>query len=78
MDSEDIIDGETLYVDECEKYKNCYDDALKLLNTNIEVFTSSSYYGIVNIIPYSINKCGQYPFDFLNSFCLAFVIVFFI
>ena len=62
MDSEDIIDGETLYVDECEKYKNCYDDALKLLNTNIEVFTSSSYYGIVNIIPYSINKCGQYPF----------------
>ena len=63
MDSEEhsAID-ETLYVNEHDKYNNCYDDALKLLNTNIEDFTSSNYYGIVNIIPYSINKRVKYPF----------------
>ena len=64
MDSEEniAVDNETLYVDESERYKNCYDDALKLLSTNIDDFTSSHYYGIVNIVPYSINKRGKYPF----------------
>jgi hypothetical protein len=61
MESEDVVD-ESLYVDESEKYKNCYDDALKLLSTNIDDFTSSHFYGIVNIVPYSINKRGKYPF----------------
>jgi hypothetical protein len=57
-----VVDDETLCVDEQEKYKNCYDDALKLLNTNIADFTTSHYYGIINIVPYSINKRGKYPF----------------
>lgn len=53
---------ESLYVDETQNYKNCYEHALKILNKNIEDFTSSHSYGIVNIVPYSINKCGKYPF----------------
>jgi hypothetical protein len=57
MDSE-----ENSLVDESEKFKSCYDDALKLLSTNIDDFTSSHYYGIINIVPYSINKRGKYPF----------------
>jgi len=62
LEESSALDDKTAYVDESEKYKNCYDDALRLLNTDIEVFTSTSYYGIVNIIPYSINKRGKYPF----------------
>lgn len=57
-----VIYGETLYVNEQDKYKNCYDNALQLLETNIDEYTSSNYYGIVNIVPYSINKRGKYPF----------------
>jgi hypothetical protein len=63
MDSEeDSLVDESLYVNEQDKYKNCYDDVLKLLNTNIDEYTSNNQYGIVNIIPYSINKRGKYPF----------------
>ena len=53
---------ETLYVNEKEKYKNCYDNALRLLQTNIEEYTNNNNSGIVNIVPYSINKRGKYPF----------------
>jgi hypothetical protein len=63
MDSEEntVVD-ESLYVDENEKYKNCYDDALKILNTNMDDYTKVNFHGIVNIVPYSINKNGKYPF----------------
>jgi hypothetical protein len=63
MDSqEDSVVDDASYVAEQEKYKNCYDSALQLLKTNIDEYTSSNKYGIVNIIPYSINKRGKYPF----------------
>lgn len=53
---------ENIEVDETQEYKNCYEHALKLLNKNIDDFTTSHSYGIINIVPYSINKCGKYPF----------------
>jgi hypothetical protein len=61
LEEEPVVD-ESLYIDESKKYKNCYDNALQLLNINIDEYTTSNNCGIVNIIPYSVNKRGKYPF----------------